>query len=113
LRTENVFTVIDHVFATRFTQLEDQEARSFISRAIMRHRPSRGKGVKHPKIISFLQEKTNPPRFALQVNLSRTDSLADSYLRFLENVLREQYDFSGTPIRIRVETARTKSHTTY
>lgn len=111
-RAENIYELINHVFATRFTQLSDDEATSFMSRAIARHKPSRGKGVKHPKVIKFFQSRVNPPTFTLFVNLSRKDALADSYLRFLENLLREYYDFTGTPIRIRVETGR-KSHTTY
>lgn len=111
-RTENIFNVIATCFAARFTTLSDSETRSFMARSIMKHKPSKGKGVKHPKITSFTQTRTNPPRFALAVNLSRKDSLADSYLRFLENQLREHYDFTGTPIRIRVEVDR-KSHTTY
>lgn len=111
-RAKEVYDVVNHVFATRFTQLSDEESKSFMSRAIARHKPSRGKGVKHPKIIKFFQSRVNPPTFTLFVNLSRKDSLADSYLRFIENILREQYDFTGTPIRIRVETGR-KSHTTY
>lgn len=111
-RAQNIYELVNHVFATRFTQLSDDEAKTFISRAIARHKPSRGKGVKHPRIIKFFQSRINPPTFTLFVNLSRKDALADSYLRFLENILREQYDFTGTPIRIRVETGR-KSHTTY
>ncbi len=111
-RAQDVYQLVDHVFATRFTQLSDEEAKSFMSQAISRHKPSRGKGVKHPRITKFYQGRVNPPTFTLIVNLSRKDSLADSYLRFLENLLRQQYDFTGTPIRIRVETGR-KSHTTY
>ncbi len=111
-RAQDVFEHINHVFTTRFTQLSDEESKAFIAKAIARHRPSRGKGVKHPRIISFFQSRVNPPTFTLFVNLSRKDSLADSYLRFLENILRDAYDFTGTPMRIRVETGR-KSHTTY
>lgn len=111
-RTKDLFELIDTTFQSRFTQLSDEEAKSFISRAIARHKPSRGKGVKHPHITKFFQARTNPPAFVLTVNLSRKDSLNDSYLRFLENLLREHYNFIGTPIRMRVSASR-KSHTTY
>jgi len=111
-RTNTLFKTIDMVFDHRFIHLSDDDLKQFMSRAIMKHRPSKGKGVKHPKILYFVQEKTNPPRFLLKVNLSRKDSLADSYLRFLENIMREKYDFFGTPIRIRVVTSQ-KTHTTY
>jgi GTPase len=111
-RAQDIFDLITTVFQTRFTQLSTDEARQFMSKAIVRHKPMRGKGVKSPKITSFYQSHINPPVFTLAVNLSRTDSLATAYVRFLENILREQYDFTGTPIRIKIEVER-KSHTTY
>lgn len=111
-RAQDIFDLISKVFQSRFTQLSDSEAKQFMSKAIVRHRPMRGKGVKSPKIMSFKQTHINPPIFTLAVNLSRTDSLATAYVRFLENIMREQYDFTGTPIRIKIEVDR-KSHTTY
>ncbi len=110
-RVPHVFDVIDHVFQNRFTQLDNLEAKTFISRAIARHKPSRGKGVAHPQIKSFVQEGVNPPSFALRINQRRIDTLNVSYLRFLENLLRKFYSFDGTPIRIKV-IAKKKSHTT-
>lgn len=111
-RAQDIFDLITTVFQTRFTQLSNDEAKQFMSKAIVRHKPMRGKGVKSPKITQFYQSHINPPIFTLAVNLARTDSLATAYVRFLENVLREQYDFTGTPIRIKIEVER-KSHTTY
>ncbi len=111
-RAKDIFKLITTVFQTRFTQLSDDESKQFMSKAIVRHKPMRGKGVKSPQITSFRQSHINPPEFTLEVNLSRQDSLATAYVRFLENILREQYDFTGTPIKIRIEAGR-KSHTTY
>ncbi len=110
--TKKVFDLINNVFATRFTQLSDDEAKQFMSRAIVRHKPIRGKGVKSPNVVRFSQSHINPPIFSLEVNLPRKDSLSIAYVRFLENLLREHYNFLGTPIDIRVEAGR-KSHTTY
>jgi len=110
--TTDVLKLVRTVFATRFTQLSREETRSFINRAIVRNKPTKGKGVKHPNILNFSQEAVNPPSFVINVNLPRKESLADSYVRFLENLLREYYDFTGTPIRLRIEAGR-KKHTTY
>lgn len=110
-RVQNMFEIIDKVFENRFTQLSDNEAHEFISRAIMKHKPSRGKGVAHPKIWKFRQSGVNPPEFLLFIKQQRTDSLNTSYLRFLENLLRRFHSFDGTPIRIKVR-GRKKSHTT-
>lgn len=111
-RAQAIFELISHVFQTRFTQLTNDEARQFMSRAIVRHKPMRGKGVKSPHITAFYQSHINPPIFTLAVNLPRKDSLSIAYVRFLENLMREHYDFEGTPIDIRIEAGR-KSHTTY
>lgn len=111
-RVQMLFDVIDKVYQSRFTQLNGQETHEFISRAIMKHKPSRGKGVAHPTITKFKQIGVNPPLFELTIKQKRTDSLNESYLRFLENQLRGQFDFTGTPIRIRTQ-ARRKKHTTY
>lgn len=110
-RVQALFDVIDTVFRNRFTQLSDNEAHEFISRAIVKHKPSRGKGVAHPEIKYFRQAGVNPPVFWLGIKQKRTDVLAESYLRFLQNLLRTHFPFEGTPIRIKVK-ARKKSHTT-
>ena len=110
-RVAHVFDVIDTVFQNRFTQLNGDEAYSFISRAIAKHKPSRGKGVAHPTITLFKQVSVNPPTFHLHIKQKREDVLNQSYLRFLENLLRKFYDFEGSPIRISVK-GKKKSHTT-
>ena len=111
-RVVNLFDVIDKVYQSRFTQLSQKETHEFISRSIVKHKPSRGKGVAHPTILSFRQSGVHPPLFHLVIRQKRTDALNESYLRFLENELRKYYDFEGTPISIKV-ISRRKKHTTY
>jgi GTP-binding protein len=60
------------------------------------HPPPVRKG-KRPRIIYAVQAETEPPTFILFV---RGGDLGPDYLRFLENRLREVYDFTGTPIRL-------------
>ncbi|PIX62522.1 ribosome biogenesis GTPase Der [Candidatus Uhrbacteria bacterium CG_4_9_14_0_2_um_filter_41_50] len=110
-RVQQLFDVIDEVFKNRFTQLHGQETHAFISEAIAKHKPSRGKGVAHPDIKSFIQVKVNPPTFVLTIKQARVDALNKSYLRFLENLLRDKYGFGGSPIKIFVR-GKKKSHTT-
>ena len=47
--------------------------------------------------------------FDLTIKAKRTDVLNKSYIRFLENRLREMYDLKGTPIQIRVRGAKSVS----
>ena len=44
------------------------------------------------------QAKTRPPTFVLFC--SKPKDVPDSYMRYLENALREDFDLPGTPIRI-------------
>lgn len=111
-RVTGLFDTIDKVYQSRFTQLSQTETHEFMSRSIVKHKPSRGTGVAHPTIISFKQAGINPPLFHLTIRQKRTDSLNQSYLRFLENQLRTFYDFEGTPISIKIISKR-KKHTTY
>jgi len=50
------------------------------------------------KIYYGAQVRTDPPTFMLHVNEPRL--MHFSYLRFLENRIRDQYEFLGTPIKI-------------
>lgn len=110
-RVTGLFEVIKHVYSNRFIELDGAASKAFISQAIMQHKPTRGTGVSHPRIKYFKQTHSNPPTFEIGLYQKKADIIADSYLRFLKNLLRKQYDFSGTPIRLHVE-ARKKSHTT-
>jgi GTP-binding protein len=49
------------------------------------------------KIRFMTQIKTRPPTFALWV--SRPKELPESYLRYLENSLRQEFDLPGVPLR--------------
>jgi GTP-binding protein len=50
------------------------------------------------------QARTRPPTFA--VSCSKPEALPGSYLRYLENALREDFDLPGTPIRIHLKKSK-------
>jgi len=81
----------------RFRTLPDQACDRFLQQMIKRHPPSRGKGVHHPRLLSFIQLRSDPPTFEL---LTEYFNLAPAYLRFMEKELRAKFGFTGTPIRI-------------
>lgn len=58
------------------------------------------KNGKKLRVYYTTQTMTNPPTFTLFVN--DEEIMHFSYKRYLENALRKAFDFSGTPIRIRV-----------
>lgn len=110
---EKVSKVLDvclTVAAERNLRLSDSQTEKFLKSVVKIHKPAKGKGLKAPRIYEFRQVKSNPPVFKLRIGPN--DDLHFSYVRFVENRLRERHGFTGTPIRIRVTKDR-KSHTTY
>lgn len=60
--------------------------------------PPPGRGGKHPRVLFATQADTRPPRFVLFT----TGFLEAGYRRFIERRLREDFDFTGSPIEISV-----------
>jgi GTP-binding protein len=60
--------------------------------------PPPAPGGRRIRLRYMTQAKTRPPGFV--VFCSRPAGLPDSYLRYLENALRRDFDLPGTPIRI-------------
>ena len=65
--------------------------------AVILNQPPSYKG-KRLKIYFVNQSGTMPPKFTFNVNSSGLVHF--SYERYLENKLRESFDFEGTPIKI-------------
>jgi len=68
---------------------------SFLGRLVAEH-PHPVRGGKQPKVLFGTQASTAPPTFVLFTS----GKLEDTYLRFIERRLREQFGFVGTPIHI-------------
>jgi GTP-binding protein len=58
----------------------------------------KGKPTKPGKSAFMTQVAAKPPAFALFVG--HPENITKNYLRFLENRLRKQYNFLGTPVRL-------------
>lgn len=110
---EKVHKILDLILTVadqRKLTLSDSQTEKFFKQVIKIHKPAKGKGLKAPRIYEFRQTKNNPPAFS--VRIGPNDNLHFSYLRFMENRLREKYGFLGTPISLSVA-KHYKSHTTY
>jgi GTPase len=80
-------------------RIPTHEVAEFINEVVARTTPPKG-----VKIRYATQTGTAPPRFTLFAN--RPKDLLDSYLRYVENSLREMYDLWGGSVRIRVKSSR-------
>ncbi|MEO1190234.1 MAG: ribosome biogenesis GTPase Der [Pseudomonadota bacterium] len=75
----------------------------FLETAVEQHPPPAPQG-RRIRLKYMTQVKARPPTFALFGN--QADALPDSYLRYLENGLREAFDLLGPPLRIRLRGGR-------
>ncbi|MCT4617403.1 MAG: ribosome biogenesis GTPase Der [Candidatus Gracilibacteria bacterium] len=71
---------------------------NFMEQVIYKHPPTGNKKSHNPKIYFASQPETNPPRFVLSVNNEKHFHF--SYKRYLENRIRDNFGFFGTPIII-------------
>lgn len=108
-RVPKLFELIDRVQSNRHTVIDPKELDDFWRQAVSKHKPSKGKGPLGPKVLGMKQIETAPPTFELILKAKQTDVLHHSYLRYLENRLREEFGLEGTPIRIRVKAAQAVS----
>jgi GTP-binding protein len=67
--------------------------------ALVQATPHPVRGGKAPRVLFATQADTAPPTFVLFT----TGQLDPAYVRFVERKLREEFDFTGTPVRVRVK----------
>jgi len=104
VRINQLLDLIIEVNNQRYISIPDASLNRLLKSAVKKHRPTKGRGTKYPRIYEFKQAGVNPPSFMVQVG--PRESLADSYLRFLENQLRAKFGFIGTPISMWVKKGR-------
>ncbi|HAT03694.1 MAG TPA: ribosome biogenesis GTPase Der [Candidatus Magasanikbacteria bacterium] len=99
-RVNQIFPLIVRIAQARHTEIPRNALGKFIEWTTKQHKPSRGKGTRQPKIIGLQQIHSNPPIFEMVIKY-RT-SIHRSYVNYIENRLREEYNFIGTPIVIKL-----------
>ena len=109
-KVNKIMDLILKVSEQRGLMLSASQSEKFLKNIVKIHKPAKGKGLKAPRIYEFVQIKNNPPLFNLRIGPN--DDLHFSYVRFIENRLRDRHGFLGTPINIKVSKNK-KSHTTY
>jgi GTP-binding protein len=99
LRVMSLFRTIDAVAAERARRIPTPELNAAIQEAVGRRPPpaNRGRAV---RIRYATQTGIKPPTFVLFTTTS--GKIHFSYMRYLENCVRETYGFRGTPIRLAV-----------
>ncbi|WP_350342458.1 ribosome biogenesis GTPase Der [Proteinivorax tanatarense] len=98
-RVIKLISMSEEVYENACTRIPTSLLNEIIIEATSITPPPSDKG-KRLKIMYSSQVSVNPPFFVMFVN--DPDLMHFSYLRFLENQLRETFGFKGTPIRIGV-----------
>lgn len=95
--TNRIEQALTQALAGWKTRITTSELNTFLGRLVAEH-PHPVRGGKQPRIMFATQVSAAPPRFVFFT----TGFLEPSYRRFLENRLREQFGFAGSPIQISV-----------
>ena len=95
-RLDNLFENIVHVTNTAAMRITTGLLNDVLANATARVQPPTDKG-RRLKIFYMTQASVKPPTFIFFCN--NAELFHFSYQRYLENRLREAFDFSGTPIR--------------
>ena len=93
-------SVIEEVYAEGAKRVPTSALNTFIRRVVQQNAPPYSGSGKPVRIYYATQASVSPPTFILFS--SHPDALGEGYLRYLTNQLREEFGFSGAPLRIRV-----------
>jgi GTP-binding protein len=96
-RVDKVMPLALQVQEERLVRLTTSKLNQVIHNAQDAH-PAPSRGAKQLKMYYGTQVRSDPPTFMIYVNDPKLAHF--SYRRYLENQIREEYSFLGTPIRI-------------
>jgi GTP-binding protein len=94
---DKIMPEVRHVYEERLKRLPTSVVNSVIQQAVASHVRPKDKG-KELKVFYATQADINPPTFVFFTNDAKLVHF--SYRRFLENRLRQAYNFTGTPLRL-------------
>lgn len=96
-RIHRILETVDRVNNNRTRKIPTSELNEFLLKVVKDYPPPSTKG-KYVKIKYVTQLPVYTPSFALFCNLPQY--VKEPYKRYIENRLRERFDFSGVPVRI-------------
>jgi GTP-binding protein len=98
INIDKIIPMAIEVYENSIKRVAQKELNSCFIDAISKKQPA-SKGKKSPEIFSISQYKISPPGFKFESH--NYDLIHFSYKRYLENKIRERFDFSGCPISLR------------
>ncbi len=95
--TNRLTRALETALASWDTRIPTGRLNAFLGELAAAH-PHPVRGGKQPRILFATQPSSRPPRFVIFA----TGFIEAGYRRFIENRLRERFEFTGTPIEISV-----------
>ena len=95
-RVDKIYPIIDKVAKMHATRIKTGALNDIINEATLKVQPPSDKG-KRLKIYYGTQPSAKPPTFVIFVN--NKDLAHFSYIRYLENQIRDAFELEGTPVR--------------
>jgi len=96
-RCDHILPAALEVQEERLTRIPTSEINRIVREAVEQHPPA-PHGPRQLRISYVSQVRTDPPTFLFHVN--DPELVHFSYRRYLENRIRKEYRFSGTPLRL-------------
>ena len=96
-RLDRLLDAVFEIYDIWNRRISTAELNRWLEATISAHPPPAPSG-RRIRLKYMTQIKSRPPTFALFV--SKPEDLPDSYLRYLENALRDDFRLPGTPIRL-------------
>jgi GTP-binding protein len=97
-RIDSILDGVIHIDEERKKRIRTSVFNDFLAQITLEHTPSGSRKSHKPKIYYGSQVDVNPPKFVISVN--NPNHFHFSYLRYVENKIREFFGFEGTPIHI-------------
>lgn len=95
---------IEEALAGWETRISTGRLNAFLGRIVAAH-PHPVRGGKQPRILFGTQAQVAPPTFVLFTS----GQIEDTYLRFVQRRLREEFGFAGTPVHVQVRAREKRS----
>ena len=97
-RVDEILESAQNIKIERFKRVKTGILNNFMEQLIYKHPPTWNKKSYSPKIYYSSQVDINPPKFMISVN--NPNHFHFSYKRYIENKIRDNFWFFGTPIII-------------
>ena len=99
-RVSKLFGMIDELAEAHARRISTGELNRFLRETVATMSPHAVDG-KLPKLYFMTQVGVRPPSFVVKANTDR--GLHFSYVRYMENRLREQFGLAGVPLRLSIQ----------